>query len=408
MEPAELEKFDQDLDLAELERQLSEFDLFRLLNVNWGREEIHSQVLAWLLNPRGNHQLDDAFLKGFLSATTALELSGADLSAARVHREWYNNVDGQTGYLDILILDDERRFLCAIENKVWSGEHSGQLTRYRRALETDYPDFTRFYLFLSPSGISAQDATERDFWKEVDYGVVCQAVEETVARRADSTSEDVRVFLRQYAKALRRYILGGDADMQKMAAELYQRHKAAVDFIKDTVPVYHREVVGKFLKEVVKENSSTLAWDSDCENPGQIRFLPDDWKEFQSIRSGTGWKVDGSDSLLLFEFKYSQNLNLALTISPCQYEYELAKGSLDSCLSRINFPPLLRETWREEWVLFYIGHNILNQSDFEHWDEEAIRAKIEAWVSAFAENEYPRIRDAVVQCLAEFEEAKQP
>lgn len=63
---AALAKFAQDLDLAELGRQLSEFDLFRLLNVDWRREEIHSQVLEWLLDPGENHQLSDAFLKRFL------------------------------------------------------------------------------------------------------------------------------------------------------------------------------------------------------------------------------------------------------------------------------------------------------------------------------------------------------
>ena len=44
------------------------------------------------------------------------------------------------------------KFLCAIENKVFSSEHSEQLTRYRKALERDYPDFARRFVFLTPEG----------------------------------------------------------------------------------------------------------------------------------------------------------------------------------------------------------------------------------------------------------------
>ena len=404
---AALEKFDQDLDLAELERQLSEFDLFRLLNVNWRQEEIHSQVLAWLLNPRKNHQLGDAFLRGFLSATTALELSGADLSAARVQREWPNEVDGQRGFLDILILDEEKQFLCAIENKVYSEEHSRQLTRYRRALETDYPDFTRFYLFLSPRGVSAYDVAEREHWRPVDYGVVCQVVEKTVAISAGSISEDVRAFLRQYANCLRRYILGGDADIQKLAATVHRRHKAAIDFINATAPNYYRREVGRIVKEVVQENASVLRWDFVSEDRSQIRFRPKDWQGFRSIQLGTGW-MPGSDALALFEFKNNDSrLNLVVVISPTEAIHESTREALDSCLTQIESTPLRRWTW-SEWTLFDIGTDILNQSDLEQWDENSIRSRIEAWVSVFAKNEYPHIRDAVIQCFQEFEAAKEP
>ena len=335
-----------------------------------------------------------------------MEIAKTDLSAAWGQREWPNFADGQQGFLDILILDEKQQFLCAIENKVWSGEHSRQLTRYRRALEIGYPNYNRHYIFLSPWGTLAQEDAERGHWKAVGYDVVCRVVEETVESSGNSISEEVRAFLRQYAKTLRRHILGGDADIRKLAATVHQRHKAAIDFINATVPGYHREMVGKFLKGAAVENWSTLKWEFDCENPGHIRFLPEAWKEFQSIRSGTGWKVDDSDSLMLFEFKYP-NLNLVLTLSPCQHEYEPTKEGIDKCLSQM-IHPLNRWTWGEGWILFGIGTDILSQSDFEQWDENAIRSKIENWVEVFTQSQYPEIRDAVVQCLTEFEASKQP
>ena len=407
MEPAEpeqfaaLQRFDQDPELAELERLLSEFNLFRLLGIG-GSEETHSRVLAWLLNPRENHRLGAAFLNRFLAATTDLDRADADGSAAQVQREWQNAVDGQPGRLDLLILDEGQRFLCAIENKVRSGEHGGQLTRYRRALENRYPDFTRRYLFLSPWGTPAQDAEERKHWQSVDYDLVCQLVAETARDFADSSSADVLAFLRQYAKTLRRDILG-DMDLRRLAATVYQQHKGAVDFINSTVPGYHRQEVGRILKEAV----ARLQWDFACEDSGQIRFLPDDWKRFQSIGLGTGWKGAGSDALILFEFKYYQTLSLVITISPSQPEHEATRQTIDSCLTGVSFPAFRRWTWGE-WILFDIGNTILDKSDFEQWDETSIRSKIEDWVSAFAQNQYPQIRDAVTRCLEEFEASGQP
>ena len=405
MEPAEqyaaLARFDQDADLAELERLLSEFNLFRLLGLG-SYEETHSRILAWLLNPRENHRLGAAFLNKFLAATMPLARSVADWSAARVQREWRNLVDGQQGFLDLLILDEGQQFLCAIENKVYSGEHSGQLTRYRQALENRYPDFTRRYLFLSPWGTPAQNAAERKHWQSVDYNLVCQLVAETAQNFAASGSAEVLAFLRQYAKTLRRDILG-DMDLRKLAATVYQQHKGAIDFINATVPGYHRQEVGRILKEEVVR----LQWDFACEDSGQIRFLPDDWKRFQSIGLGTGWKGAGSDALILFEFKYNQTLGLVITISPSQPEHEATRQTIDSCLTGVTFPALRRWTWGE-YILFNIGDTILEKSDFEQWDETAIRAKLADWVSAFAQNQYPQIRDAVTQCLEEFESSGQP
>lgn len=408
MEPAEqyaaLEKFAQDPALAELERQLSEFNLFRLLNLDW-QEEIHSRVLEWLLDPRGNHRLGDAFLKNFLSATTTLELSGADRSAAQVQREWHNIVDGQTGYLDLLILDEGQQFLCAIENKVWSWEHSGQLTRYRRALETDYPDFTRFYLFLSPGGISAYDATEQEHWQSVDYGVVCQLVEEIAQRPPDFVSEDVLAFLRQYSGVLRRYILG-DTSIRDFARKIYAQHSAAVDLIYQHKPDHQMEVKA-ILSDVIQRQEG---WELERIMLGQRirhRFFPSEWSEFEVFHTGTAW--GRCKTMVIFEF---------FTL-PRSLELHLCLGSSENAVVREAVDARIRAfdgvtNWTREYLpnQTYLGctiaKGILEDSDFEQWDEEAVRAKIEAYVSDFAQNQYPKMRDAVTQCFREFEAANHP
>ena len=402
---AALEKLGQDPDLAELGRQLAEFNLFRLLDIV-GEEEKHSRVLAWLLNPRGNHQLGDAFLKGFLAATTGLELAGDDLSAVEVRQEWRNRVEGQWGFLDILILDEGNQWLCAIENKVWTGEHSRQLTRYRQALEIRYPNYDRHYIFLSPRGTLAQDAGERDYWKPVGYEAVCQGVEETVENLADSISEAARVFLQQYAGAVRRGILG-NRDTRVFAWKIYRQHKGAIDYI-NRERLNPAVEMDRMLREVIRSRAGR-GWKLEelHKQEGYTRFFPVEWQRFPVLKTGIGW-LPTCPELVLFQFRcQNDTLNMGVVIS--EGKDGAARDALDSCIGAIIDPAKRRElSFRKHWIEFVIGGNILDESDFEQWDENAMRSKIEEWAGKFAEDEYPRIRDAVTQCLTEFEVARQP
>ena len=407
MEPAEpeqfaaLQRFDQDPDLAELERLLAEFNLFRLLGLG-SYEETHSRVLAWLLNPRENHRLGAAFLNRFLAATMPLDGAGADGSAAQVQREWHNAVDGQQGFLDLLIRDEGQRFLCAIENKVYSGEHSGQLTRYRRALENRYPDFTRRYLFLSPWGTLAQDAVERGHWQSVDYGIIRQLVDEVAQDFADSSSAEVPAFLRQYANVLRRDILG-DTEVRDLARKIYAEHSAAIELIYQHKPNPQSETQ-EILKEIIENQAG---WKPELRHPQRefTRFFPEAWPGFQVFRIGTGW-LPHSNALVLFQFRCQSNtLIIDIGISPCAAENQAVRDAIVDCLAKV--APLPK--WKHnDWDGFDLSGNILEPSDFEQWDESSIRAKLADGVSDFAQNQYPQIRDAVTRCLEEFEASGQP
>ena len=386
----------------EQERTLSEFNPFRLLNlVDW--EETHSRVLAWLLNPRENHQLGDAFLKRFLSATTGMKLSGFNLSAAQVQREWRNRVDGQWGFLDILILDEEHQSLFAIENKVWSWEHSQQLTRYRRALETAYSGFTKRYLFLSPQGTFAYDVAEREHWKAIDYKVVAQLVEETAQAPANSIDEDVRVFLRQYANTLRRDILG-DKGVRELARKIYAEHSDAIELIYRHKPVDTLTEMRGILLEVIHDNPQ---WRRGYVNHGYTRFYPAEWEKFGTLKTGTGWRSSGH--LLLFETHLSgNNLSLCLALSPGTNEparkaiYEQARKRPD-----VFVPPKQDEVPSDFVLLHLVGQTRLEGIVPDPWDKEVVRRKVKTWLSDFAAKRFSAVNQSMVDCLTEFEASSQ-
>ena len=142
-------------DLEKLESELAKFNIFEAIGVV--RQELrHSDFLAFLLNPSQNHRLDDVFLKRLLKrvlleADEVTDLSGlrvspvdidiADLEDAEVRREWKN--------IDILVHSPSNRLVCAIENKIGSKEHSGQLHRYRETVSKEFGNCRAILIYLA-------------------------------------------------------------------------------------------------------------------------------------------------------------------------------------------------------------------------------------------------------------------
>ena len=125
-----------------------DFNLFELLN-QWWQEDVHSRCLTWLLDPQGSHGTGVYFLENFLLHTAERSASlgtpaidedcirGGAWSDATSQREWYAVLDGGSGWLDILLVNEGRKIICAIENKIFSPESGRQLTFYQKALERD-------------------------------------------------------------------------------------------------------------------------------------------------------------------------------------------------------------------------------------------------------------------------------
>lgn len=131
------------------------FNVFRVLQVSH-KEASHSDFLAQLLNPRGEHGQGTLFLSSFLrmiqdrGALQAIKLSSIeqDLQHVTVHRE----ATIIAGRCDVIIQLSSRIFIL-IEVKVWAAEGDEQLARYSRWLENHRTSFPhRALVFLTPTG----------------------------------------------------------------------------------------------------------------------------------------------------------------------------------------------------------------------------------------------------------------
>ena len=371
----------------------------------WGSEEFHSDVLAWLLDPKQNHGHGDQFLKKFLNrAGVRLAGHSLDWSQTEVIREWENVVAGQKGYLDILIVNEAHQVLCAIENKVFSAEHSEQLTRYRLALDTAYSTFARYHVFLTPRGDLAYKDEEKAYWTPLTYSTVFDIVQEILESTENSTNEDIRAFLRQYATALRRNIMP-DTSIPQLARRIYLEHREAIDQIVAHKPKYVDETK-QWLKEAIAQQRE---WKLDKEDPNYVRFQSTEWDQFEATQTGTGFAP--SNALFLFQFSiYSDRPWFGLALSPENEDNNRLRQRLFEAVRQ--HPRLFRpkpNTLPQGWAhLHQEAESILDEADLGvGWDDGSTRAKLEAWIACFAANEFPAMNEVIVNCLREYEAEEQ-
>lgn len=238
-----LKRFLLDIDcLDQLDEWTGKFNLFDVLKIT--RAEIrHSNLLAWLLSPNENHGLNDSILAGFihffLSACASDEHDIIDTLLMDYHsfvllREWH--------YIDILAVSDKEKFILCIENKIDSGEHSNQLARYQKTIRDAYPGYKVMYIFLSPAGTEASLA---DTWISMSYNDVIHIIE--AACKKHKLIPDVELLISNYIETIRRDIVGDDR-LARICAEIYNRHKKALDLIYENKPDRASDVAECFRK----------------------------------------------------------------------------------------------------------------------------------------------------------------
>lgn len=247
-----LEALLQDEDLDRLEALAQEFNIFEVLRAV--RQEVrHSNFLAWLLDPSGNHGLGDYFARLFLWKTTSLakkknkeidspspiEIDALDLTRMQVSTEWRG--------IDILLDAAEQGFVCAIENKVEAAEHSGQLARYARACSAEFPECIQHFVFLSATGATPS----QEDWVSVGYEHIIDLVERTLQAREKSIGDEVAVFLRHYVNMLRRHIVR-ESEIEKLCQTIYSKHRQALDLLFEHRPDTQAEL-RRILEAVISE-----------------------------------------------------------------------------------------------------------------------------------------------------------
>ena len=284
-------------ELTELGNRLGEFNLFKVLGFEHG-EIRHSRVLAWLLDPRGSHGLEELFLRRWLDqvfATTGTagtptreEAAGASFRSVQVLREW--------GHIDVLArlhLTSGEEWVIAIENKVWAKQGYQQLERYRQRLAASFPKARRVLVFLTVRDEAPADGA----WLVMRHAQVAAVLESCLVDRRSHLAEGPRVLLENYLTTIRRMTMP-DQKLIRMAREIYEKHRRAIDFIVEQREDWLTRLTQAVEKQMRQAAASGAPIEPMSCGNGYVRFLPREWST-EKNRQGMAWGKRGSAFVLL-------------------------------------------------------------------------------------------------------------
>jgi hypothetical protein len=297
-------------DFDAIERAFNVFCPFEA--VGMVRQEIrHSHFLAYILDPLRPHGFGTACLKALLlcvskggfkdSALSPLSAHLMNLELADVRREWRR--------VDLLIVIGAEKLIIAIELKIDSLEHYGQLSRYREAVKSEWPHaegWRHEFIFLTKRG----DQAEEPGWHNVELDGLITAFEGIYIKEIGVLS--ARSMLAAYTAMMRRHHLN-DEGLQVIARRLWDRHREALDFLMENRPDTVDGVFGRIFNErdeiaLQMSNAVGLSVLVDKSTPSFIRFAIANWDDFPGMLRGEGWTE--SRRLLLLEFECNRRNGL--------------------------------------------------------------------------------------------------
>jgi PD-(D/E)XK nuclease superfamily len=349
----------------------------------------HSDFLAYLLDPRSNHGLRDAFVKRLLQkaltfndtslSVSPIELDLWDLGLARVLREEHR--------IDVLLLDDAHELAVIIENKIDGKEHGGQLRRYREAVLRDHPDWNIICLYLTPEGDDPSDEN----YLPIDYGLIHKVVEDLAETRVSVLGANVRTLMIHYAQMLRRHIVS-ESEMADLCRRIYRKHQRALDLIYEHRPDRQAEL-HEFLVGLIGEHPELTL---DESSKRWVRFFPQAWDK-ETLRVEKEWVEPWTSTrrMLLFQFdNLPDKINLQLVVGPGPEEAR--QRLLDTALRNGSpFNPR-NKTLNNKWNLLFRKNVVrLSEGAQEEDDEEEIKQEIRRAWERFLEEDLHKIDEAI-------------
>ena len=214
-----------DVDFDKLDLGLKNPNIFSILRIS--KNEIrHSNFLCWLLDPNQSHGLGDIFLKRFLrevfssdrfEQVSQVDVEGLNLSDAEILREW--------NHIDILIVTDE--VVVCVENKVMTKDHSNQLERYRKTIESNYPKRKNTFVYLNPEG--EESSEEVDNYYPLSYDFIIETLSRIIEVYKDSMKGQVAQYIKDYIDILKQDIMGTDK-LTELSQKIYSDLKVALRY----------------------------------------------------------------------------------------------------------------------------------------------------------------------------------
>jgi len=143
------------------------FNIFRVLHLEAREEDVHTPLLADLLNPRGTHDQKTLFLRAFIDTMLKSYSNFPPPEEDIGKHSWFvepHKYIGQ-GTLDIVVSCPSLSYLIAIENEIYTGEQEDQLPRYAHWMANNREWYNwQALVYLTPSGEAAEGADPTTYY----------------------------------------------------------------------------------------------------------------------------------------------------------------------------------------------------------------------------------------------------
>jgi hypothetical protein len=213
------------------------------------------------------------------SDTNIEEISAAqvelmDFADIEVRREWKN--------IDLLIIDRNNELVILFENKIYSSESTGQLSRYLKEVKKEFPSFVIVPVFLTLMGEDIADNHASAQYMSYSYLQLLAVLDNLFAQRQSQLTEPVAIFTKQYMDTLRRLTMQ-DESLVELCKTIYRRHREAIDIIVEY------GMIGAGPQAVEDVLSKEGDYEILCSRTNWVWFLPETWSNNIPANS-TVWK----------------------------------------------------------------------------------------------------------------------
>ena len=265
----QLEKLLLSEDLEKLNNKTRHFNIFNALKIQ-DNELRHSNFLAWLMTPYETHELGDYFLKEFLkSAIKNYSSNDNILSLKDIAFLSFNDAEiaRESQHIDLLITSRKNKFVCVIENKIWSDEHDEQLERYTDIVNNTFKDYDKkLYIFLAPDPYDSCEiellernlnSGDKVYYIPMSYEQVYGVIKKVLDFKGDALNPNVKIFIEHYNSMVERDIMGNqDKEIVELSRKIYRENRAAIDFINENCNC-KTDVLGKMCDIIKSDDDFT-------------------------------------------------------------------------------------------------------------------------------------------------------
>ena len=157
-----------------------------------------------------------------------------------------------------------------IENKIYSGESSGQLEKYKNIVNELYADYDhQIYIYLSLRNQVISREAEK-YYVKLNYSHIIKLLDKVILNQRLGLADKVKFVLEQYLGTLKS-MLNQNKEIEDISKRLYKKYKSAFDLVyKYNRPTEITEI-GEIINEMIKNEPTIVCFHS---NKTYIRFQP--------------------------------------------------------------------------------------------------------------------------------------